>query len=911
MLCEIINQPHAPRRHEEFELTRFAPSFRLKPSRQSGERRLGIRRTVAILTVPVLIGSMTTLMVATPVMVGAASPEAASVAYQVDAAHDGDQPNEILPTSPVVKWSHNFGNSVSYPLIVDNQVFVTVSGDGEGGYGSELYALDASSGDGLWGPIELGGTDDRAGIAYDNGFVFAINYSGQLTAFEAATGDEEWTTALPGQYAFSSPPTASGGVVYVGGAGIGGTLYAVDETNGELLWTGSVANGDQSSPAVSDTGVYVSYACEQTYDFAPTTGDLIWQHATDCEGGGGRTPALSNGNLYVRDSAGMSPVVLSASTGAQLGSFSSATAPAFDNGLEFTMEQGTLAAIQASTGTEVWSQTGDGSLDSAPIVVGGSVYVGGSSGLVASFNENTGVETWSANAGSPILAPDEQNLSDELTGLGAGDGLLVVPASDTLVAFGAPTTPSAPTIGTGTPGNESATVSFTAPVSDGGSPITSFTVTASDLTNPANGRQVVSGSNSPLTVSGLIGDSYTFTVTATNAAGTGPASSPSNAVTPVTPPAAPTIGTATPGNESATVSFTAPVSDGGSPITGFAVDASDLTNAARGGQMAGGSVSPLTVSGLTDGDSYTFTVVAINAPGNGPASGPSNAVTPVAASPPPAAAPSAAPSPSLTPQDEHGYWLVGSDGGIFTFGNAQFYGSTGNIHLQRPVVSITPTANDGGYWLVASDGGIFSFGDAGFFGSIPGLGIAPAGSGSPHSLNAPIVGMVPTADGGGYFMVASDGGVFTFGDAKFEGSCPSIGGCAGGAAVAVMPDATGNGYWVVTAGGDVQPFGDAPSPGEPAVPGVVAAVRSSDGEGYYLLYSNGVVYSAGDAVNYGNATGVVGGYNPATAIFTTADGKGYWIVAANGSVITAGDAPYEGGANSLHLNGSIIAGTGW
>jgi hypothetical protein len=227
------------------------------------------------------------------------------------------------------------------------------------------------------------------------------------------------------------------------------------------------------------------------------------------------------------------------------------------------------------------------------------------------------------------------------------------------------------------------------------------------------------------------------------------------------------------------------------------------------------------------------------------------------------------------------------------------------------VVSITPTANDGGYWLVASDGGIFSFGDAGFYGSIPGLGIAPAGSGSPHSLNAPIVGMVPTADGGGYFMVASDGGVFTFGDAKFEGSCPSIGGCAGGAAVAVMPDATGNGYWVVTAGGDVQPFGDAPSPGEPAVPGVVAAVRSSDGEGYYLLYSNGVVYSAGDAVNYGNATGVVGGYNPATAIFTTADGKGYWIVAANGSVITAGDAPYEGGANSLHLNGSIIAGTGW
>jgi hypothetical protein len=93
--------------------------------------------------------------------------------------------------------------------------------------------------------------------------------------------------------------------------------------------------------------------------------------------------------------------------------------------------------------------------------------------------------------------------------------------------------------------------------------------------------------------------------------------------------------------------------------------------------------------------------------------------------------------------------------------------------------------------------------------------------------------------------------------------------------------------------------------------GSCCGVRSSDGGGYYILYSNGSVYNAGDAVNYGNATGEVGGYNPATTIFTTVDGKGYWIVSADGSVITEGDAPYEGGANSLHLNGGIIAGTGW
>ena len=103
----------------------------------------------------------------------------------------------------------------------------------------------------------------------------------------------------------------------------------------------------------------------------------------------------------------------------------------------------------------------------------------------------------------------------------------------------------------------------------------------------------------------------------------------------------------------------------------------------------------------------------------------------------------------------------------------------GGISLQRPVVGITPTASRNGYWLVASDGGIFSFGDSGFYGSIPGLGLHPAGSRLPNSLDAPIVGMVPTRTGHGYFMVASDGGVFAFGDARFEGSCPGIGGCSG------------------------------------------------------------------------------------------------------------------------------------
>jgi IPT/TIG domain len=110
-----------------------------------------------------------------------------------------------------------------------------------------------------------------------------------------------------------------------------------------------------------------------------------------------------------------------------------------------------------------------------------------------------------------------------------------------------------------------------------------------------------------------------------------------------------------------------------------------------------------------------------------------------------------------------GYTLVASDGGVFNFGAAGFFGSTGNIVLNKPIVGIASTPDGNGYWLVASDGGIFSFGDASFFGS----------TGAIH-LNKPIVGMASTPDGHGYWLVASDGGIFSFGDASFFGSTGNI-----------------------------------------------------------------------------------------------------------------------------------------
>jgi hypothetical protein len=109
--------------------------------------------------------------------------------------------------------------------------------------------------------------------------------------------------------------------------------------------------------------------------------------------------------------------------------------------------------------------------------------------------------------------------------------------------------------------------------------------------------------------------------------------------------------------------------------------------------------------------------------------------------------------------DGGGYWLVASDGGIFAYGDAQFFGSTGAIHLNKPIVGMEAAPAGNGYWLVASDGGIFAFGPgAPFYGSAGSL-----------ALVEPITSMAAVPDGSGYWFSAADGGLFGY-NAPFYGS---------------------------------------------------------------------------------------------------------------------------------------------
>jgi hypothetical protein len=244
----------------------------------------------------------------------------------------------------------------------------------------------------------------------------------------------------------------------------------------------------------------------------------------------------------------------------------------------------------------------------------------------------------------------------------------------------------------------------------------------------------------------------------------------------------------------------------------------------------------------------------------------------------------------------NGYWFVAADGGIFSYGDAGFAGSTGSLRLNQPIVGMAPTPTGYGYWFVASDGGIFSFGDAGFYGSTGSL-----------KLNRPIVGMAPSPTGRGYWFVASDGGIFSFGDAAFYGSTGAV--HLAKPIVGMTATPTGHGYWFVASDGGIFNYGDAPFFGSAAGANlrspIVGMATTPTGRGYYLAAADGTVHSFGDATFRGS----MGGKplkSPIVGIAPTSTGGGYWLVAADGGIFSFGDAGFFGSTGSLRLNRAIV-----
>jgi hypothetical protein len=219
-------------------------------------------------------------------------------------------------------------------------------------------------------------------------------------------------------------------------------------------------------------------------------------------------------------------------------------------------------------------------------------------------------------------------------------------------------------------------------------------------------------------------------------------------------------------------------------------------------------------------------------------------------------APEAAPLPTVNPYDDtQGYWLFAGDGGVFTEGNARFFGSLGNVQLVQPIVAAAGAPGGKGYWLAAGDGGVFAFAGAGFHGSLGNL-----------RLNQPIVAMAARPQGDGYWLFARDGGVFSFGKAGFHGSLGNV---------------------------------------HLAQP-IVGGFASSDGGGYTLIAADGGVFAFGDAPFKGSL-GNVRLNQPVVAGAATPTGKGYWLFARDGGVFTFGGAPFLGSTGNVRLAAPIVS----
>ncbi len=225
-----------------------------------------------------------------------------------------------------------------------------------------------------------------------------------------------------------------------------------------------------------------------------------------------------------------------------------------------------------------------------------------------------------------------------------------------------------------------------------------------------------------------------------------------------------------------------------------------------------------------------------------------------------------------------GYWMCGSDGGVFTFGNLHFWGSRGKYPTDPDIVGMHGSGDGKGYRLVAEDGGVFCFGTMRYYGSLPSIGV----------VASDVVGIENGDAGtGGYYILTESGAVYSFGDATYHGNH------SGGSVVGMAVKA--GGYWTVDLAGVVEAHGSAVNYGSVGASSFITAIEATPtGLGYWCVDILGAVFAFGDANYYGgaNTLGELGGF--ISDMTRTHTGDGYWLVGEDGGVFSFGDARFYG-----------------
>ena len=496
-----------------------------------------------------------------------------------------------------------------------------------------------------------------------------------------------------------------------------------------------------------------------------------------------------------------------------------------------------------------------------------------------------------------------------------------------------PTVPGAPTGLSGTAGVAQVALTWTAPSSNGGSPITGYnvfdgTTTGGESTTPVNSSPL---SGTTYTVTGLTnGTTYFFTVKAINAVGASAASNEASATPNKNATTVTLTSSATTINKGQSATFTATIASSASAARTGTVAFNDGT-----GNPATTNCPTVTVSGnkATCTVPYptpgSYSVKATYSGDNSFAGSVSSTLTETVRASSPPGAPTGLKATTTGAGDGTALlsWTAPASSGTSPLiGYDVFVGTTPGGETTTPINSVpvtgttasvtgltdgktyyfkvkagnavgwSPASNEAsakplaGLILASATGGVYTYGSNGFDGSLNG-----------KPLNAPIVAMATISDPG-YWLVASDGGVFSFGDAKFHGSLggttlnkPIVG-------VAATPD--GGGYWLVASDGGVFAFGDAKFHGSLGATKlnkpIVGIASTADGRGYWLVASDGGVFAFGDAKFLGSF-GNIQLNKPIVGIAATPTGAGYWLLASDGGVFTFGDATFFGSLPSKHI----------
>jgi outer membrane protein assembly factor BamB len=345
-----------------------------------------------------------------------------STAYQINASHNGSTSFTKPFNAPFKQvWSVTFAGGVSYPIVAQGMVFVSVDNSVTGT--PLIVALDLATGKKIWEKASAAGF-----LAYGDGRLFFTSFDGPLQAFNAKNGAPLWSNQLPGQFYFNFLPIVLNGAVFAGGDESGTTLYKVDAATGLLDWTQLLPGGGQGATAGS-SAVFFSTPCNLP-SYNANSGAVNWYYSSGCDGGGGGVAAFYRNRVFAPTLNVSGGEILNATTGAIIGPISGGL-PAFYGVLSFQATSSGVTATDINSGNLEWQFGTQDTLVGAPIVVNKTVFVASATGKIYALSVFSGklLQTLSPGVGTA------QSSYSTVAGLGAGQGFLVAPTGSVLSAY--------------------------------------------------------------------------------------------------------------------------------------------------------------------------------------------------------------------------------------------------------------------------------------------------------------------------------------------------------------------------------------------------------------------------------------------------------------------------------------------